>query len=52
MIDRKKDEFLKNQHLDIFRYVLWVMVFVLVSVTIGVYIENLYLDYGMIKNSQ
>lgn len=52
MIDIKKDEFLKNQHLDIFRYVLWVMLFLLVSVTIGIYIENVSLNFSMINTSR
>lgn len=51
MIERKKDEFLKNQHLDVFRYILWGALISFVCLTIGLLVIATTLDYGMITSS-
>jgi len=51
MIERKKEEFLKNQHLDVFRYILWVTLISFVLITIGLLIFGSVLEYSMIDTS-
>ncbi len=50
-IERKKEEFLKNQHLDVFRYILWVTLITFVCLTIGMLVFDTILDYNQIKSS-
>jgi hypothetical protein len=50
-IERKKDEFLKNQHLDVFRYVLWATLITFICLTIGLLAYATILDYSLIVAS-
>jgi hypothetical protein len=51
MIERKKEEFLKNQHLDVFRYVLWGTLITFVCLAIGLLVYATILDYNFITTS-
>ncbi len=51
MIERKKEEFLKNQHLDVFRHVLWGTLITFVCLTIGLLVYATILDYNLIITS-
>ena len=51
MIERKKEEFLKNQHLDVFGHVLWGTLITFVCLTIGLLVYATILDYDLIITS-
>jgi hypothetical protein len=48
MIDRKKEEFLKNQHIEMSSIVLWVGLVLFILITMGLLISSIDVNANMI----